>query len=68
MINIGSTLRPLVRGVTLFAGSAFAQAPNPTPTPVAPLDSVQGVIRRGVPTPIGALHRWYDWSKRGQRV
>jgi hypothetical protein len=29
----------LVAGVTLAAGVAFAQAPNPTPTPAAPLDS-----------------------------
>jgi hypothetical protein len=39
MINIGSRLCLLVAGVTLAAGVAFAQAPNPTPTPAAPLDS-----------------------------
>jgi hypothetical protein len=42
MINIGSRLCLLVAGVTLVAGSAFAQAPNPTPTPAAPLNSVPG--------------------------
>jgi hypothetical protein len=35
---IGSRVRLLVAGVTLVAGSAFAQAPNPAPTPTAPLD------------------------------
>jgi hypothetical protein len=33
MTAIGSRLRLLVAGVTLVAGSAFAQAPNPAPTP-----------------------------------
>ena len=35
---IGSRLCLLVAGVTLVAGAAFAQAPNPAPNPAAPLD------------------------------
>jgi hypothetical protein len=38
MMAIGSRLCLIIAGVTLVAGSAFAQAPNPTPTPTA--DSV----------------------------
>jgi hypothetical protein len=49
MIDIGSRLCPFVAGVTLVAGSAFAQAPNPTPTPVAPLDSAQDEATPGAP-------------------
>ena len=37
MMVIDSQLRLLIGGVTLVAGSAFAQTPNPTPTPSAPL-------------------------------
>ena len=40
MTAIGSRLRLLVAGVTLVAGSAFAQTPNPAPTQTAPVDSV----------------------------
>jgi hypothetical protein len=36
---IDSRLCMIVAGVTLFAGSAFAQAPSPAPAPSAPLDS-----------------------------
>jgi hypothetical protein len=39
---IGSRLCLLVAGVALVAGLAFAQAPNRTPTPAVPLDSVPG--------------------------
>ena len=40
MINIGSRLCLLIAGVTLVAGSVFAQAPDkPEPTPAAPLNS-----------------------------
>ena len=40
MINIGSRLCLLIAGVTLVAGSVFAQAPGkPEPTPAAPLSS-----------------------------
>ena len=39
---IGSRLCPLVAGVTLVAGSAFAQAPNPAPIPTAQVGSVPG--------------------------
>ena len=46
-MTIGSRLCLLVAGVTLVAGSAFAQAPNPTPTPAAPLDSVPGETTPG---------------------
>ena len=42
MTVIGSKLPLLAAGVALVAGSAFAQAPNPTPTPTAPLDSAPG--------------------------
>jgi hypothetical protein len=49
MMEIGSRLCLFVTGVTLVAGSAFAQAPNPTPTPAAPLDSVQSETTPGVP-------------------
>lgn len=34
--------------VTLVAGAAFGQAPNPTPTPVAPLDAVQDETTPGL--------------------
>ena len=36
---ISSRLCLLVAGVTLVAGSAFAQAPSPPPSPTAPLNS-----------------------------
>jgi hypothetical protein len=36
---ISSRLCLLVAGVTLVAGSGFAQAPSQTPTPAAPLES-----------------------------
>jgi hypothetical protein len=39
MMDIRSRLCLLVAGVILVAGSAFAQAPNQTPTPAALLDS-----------------------------
>ena len=43
MINIGSRLCLLVAGVTIVAGSVFAQAPGkPEPTPEAPLNSAPG--------------------------
>jgi hypothetical protein len=43
MINIGSRLCLLIAGVTLVAGSVFAQAPGkPEPTPAAPLNSAPG--------------------------
>jgi len=42
MTVIGSRLRLLVAGAMLVAGSAFAQAPNPTPSPTTPPDSVRG--------------------------
>ena len=44
---INSRLRLLIGGVTLVAGSAFAQTPNPTPTPTVPPDSVPGQIAPG---------------------
>ena len=47
MTAIGSRLRLLVAGVTLAAGSAFAQAPNAAPIPGAPPDSVPGEITPG---------------------
>ncbi len=49
MTAIGSRLHLLiagVAGVALVAGSAFAQAPNPTPTPRAPLDSAQNLSEK----------------------
>ena len=43
MTNIGSRLCLLVAGVTIVAGSVFAQAPDkPEPTPAAPLNSAPG--------------------------
>jgi len=39
MTIIGSRLCLFVAGVTLIAGSAFAQAPSSAPTPTEPLDS-----------------------------
>ena len=43
MTNIGSRLCLLVAGVTIVAGSVFAQAPSkPEPTPAAPLNSAPG--------------------------
>src|SRR5271157_1556407 len=47
MMAIDSRLRLLIGGVTLVAGSAFAQTPNPTPTPTVPPDSVPGQIAPG---------------------
>ena len=47
MTAIGSRLHLLVAGVTLVAGSAFAQAPNPAPIPGAPPHSVPGEIKPG---------------------
>ena len=44
---VDSRLRLLIGGVTLVAGSAFAQTPNPTPTPTVPPDSVPGQIAPG---------------------
>jgi hypothetical protein len=49
MMDIGSRLCLFVAGITLVAGSAFAQAPNPTPTPAAPLDSVESETTPGAP-------------------
>ena len=49
MMDIGSRLCLLVAGVTLVAGSAFALASNPTPTPAAPLDSARGETAPGAP-------------------
>ena len=46
-MTIGSRLFLLVAAVTLVAGSAFAQASNPTPTPTAPSDSVPGETTPG---------------------
>ena len=43
MMDIGLRLCPFV------AGAAFGQAPNPTPTPVAPLDAVQDKTTPGAP-------------------
>ena len=43
MIEIGSRLCLLVAGVTIVAGSVFAQAPDkPEATPAAPLNSAPG--------------------------
>jgi hypothetical protein len=42
MTLIGSRLCLFVAGATLVASAAFAQAPNPTPNPTAPLDSKPG--------------------------
>jgi hypothetical protein len=47
MMAINSRLRLLIGGVTLVAGSAFAQTPNATPTPTVPPDSVPGQIAPG---------------------
>ena len=44
-MDIGSRLCLLVGGATLVAGSAFAQAPNPTPTPAALPESAQTLIK-----------------------
>ena len=49
MSPISSRLFLLVAGVALVAGSSFAQAPNPTPLPAAPLDSVQSESKPGAP-------------------
>jgi hypothetical protein len=42
MMDIGLRLCRLVAGVTLVAGSAFAQAANPIPAPAERPDLVQG--------------------------
>ncbi len=39
MRSIASRLCPLVAGVILVGGAAYAQAPSPAPNPTAPLDS-----------------------------
>jgi hypothetical protein len=49
MRPISSRLCLTVAGVALVAGSSFAQAPNPTPPPAAPLDSVQSETKPGAP-------------------
>jgi hypothetical protein len=51
MMAIDSRLRLLIGGVTLVAGSAFAQTPNATPTPTVPPDSVPGQIEPGEAKP-----------------
>lgn len=48
-MDIGLRLCRLVAGVPLLAGSAFAQAPNPTPGPAKGPDSVQGETAPGAP-------------------
>jgi hypothetical protein len=48
MMAIDSRLKLLIASVTLVAGSASAQTPNPTPSPIAPPDSVPGQIAPGV--------------------
>jgi hypothetical protein len=47
MMDISSRLCLLVAGVTLVAGSPFAQATSQTPAPAAPLDSVPGETTPG---------------------
>ena len=47
MMDIGLRLCPFVAGLTLVAGSAFAQTPSATPTPTVPPDSVPGQIAAG---------------------
>jgi hypothetical protein len=42
MIALISRLCALVAAVTLIAGLAFAQTPDPTPTQSAPLESLPG--------------------------
>ena len=49
MRPISSRLCLTVAGVALVAGSAFAQASNPPPTPTAPVDSVQSETKPGAP-------------------
>jgi hypothetical protein len=49
MRPISSRLCLLVAGVALVAGSSFAQAPNPSPPPAEPLDSVQSETKPGAP-------------------
>jgi hypothetical protein len=39
MTAIGSRLCLFVAGLTLVAGSAFAEAPSPAPAPAAPVES-----------------------------
>jgi hypothetical protein len=39
---IGTRLFALAAGATLIAGSAFAETPNPTSAPTAPLEAVPG--------------------------
>jgi hypothetical protein len=49
MRPISSRLCLLVAGVAFVAGSSFAQTPNQTPAPAAPLDSVQSETKPGAP-------------------
>ena len=49
MRPISSRLCLTAAGVALVAGSSFAQAPNPTPPPAAPLDSVRSETKPGAP-------------------
>jgi hypothetical protein len=47
--TISSRLCLTVAGVALVAASGFAQTPNPSPAPAAPLDSVQNETKPGAP-------------------
>jgi hypothetical protein len=49
MRPISSRLCLTVAGVALVAGSSFAQAPNLSPPPAEPLDSVQSETKPGAP-------------------
>ena len=49
MRPISSRLCLLVAGVAFVAGPSFAQTPNQTPPPAAPLDSVQSETKPGAP-------------------
>jgi hypothetical protein len=49
MKTISSRLCLTVAGVALVGASAFAQTPNPSPTPAVPLDSVQNETKPGAP-------------------
>jgi hypothetical protein len=63
MMAIDSRLWLLIGCVTLVAGSAFAQTPNPASTPTVPVDAVPGPIAPDTnSSPAQNLRDKLNWS------